>query len=104
MITKGCKYLGKADPLLWYMEWLDHVTHREGGWKTIGTDNLTPMKVICTGWVVAESDSSIYMVNHLDTNDGDHLAGQSIVKSCIVKAVQLHDHCDWRKEEEDAVH
>ena len=75
-------------PLLWYVEWIDHCSQREGGWKS-KESVLTPVTILSIGWVLSEDETSIYMCNHLDPEDFEHIGGQCVVKSCITKAVRI---------------
>jgi len=58
------------------------VTHSEAGWKEADVE-IGPMLVWSIGWVVREDDRSIYIINEMDPEDGQHLHGQVILKSTI---------------------
>jgi hypothetical protein len=85
------KFVDKEQPpLLWYIEWVDHSSHKDTGWKN-KEDSITPCTIISVGWILSEDKTSIYMANHLDPADFGHMGGQCVMKNCITKAVQIKE-------------
>lgn len=97
---KKNKYMSNTKPLLFLIEWMDHVGFEDGGWKPLSAvhDLLNPIKVSSVGWVLAETDDHITVIPTMVRN-GDCCGAMSILKSDIIKSTKLsqHDKTDWKE-------
>lgn len=72
-----------------YVEWEDHVSLADSGWKPIkDAEDLTPAICKSVGFVLKETSRHIILISTLD--GGDHGDGEvCIIKSTIVKREKI---------------
>lgn len=78
-------------PKLYYVEWLDHWTHK--GWKSVQEyeDEGWLVDEICktTGWLLKETKTGLLIGNTLNGN-GNPCQTMFILKNCITKKKVLN--------------
>lgn len=82
-------------PKLVYVEWLDHCGSAESGWEHMThAQERVAEHVWSVGWVMAEDEDVINIIPHM--SKCNYASGaMTILKCCVVKAVQLKDPRDW---------
>lgn len=78
-------------PDIVYLLWKDHGSFNTVGWKDVEDvqDQLDPFLIESVGYRVRETDEFIVIVPHLSTANGSGCGEMLILKSCILKRINI---------------
>lgn len=84
-------------PQLWYFEWLDHASMKDGGWVSLSDldECLSVIPVVSVGWVMSEDEEQVLVVPHFDKDNKNCIGAFSLIKRNMINTKRLDDPHKW---------